>query len=76
MAAGRITIANTRDIGSLAAECPIVNADPGTLRDVLHDLLNNREQWQQRSAAGHRFVTRYHDGAYAAQTLKPFLNLD
>lgn len=76
LAAGRISIANLSELGKLESECPIVNADPGTLDSALHELLANRETWHQLSEAGRDYVTRYHDGAYTARTLQSFLGLD
>ena len=75
LAAGRISIANLSELGLLESECPIVHADPGTLDIVLRELLANKESWYQRSMAGRDYVTRYHDGAYTARTLKTFLGL-
>jgi hypothetical protein len=76
MAAGRVTVANTRDIGSLRATCPIVDADPGNLRSVLVDLLDNPNSWTHLGQAGRDFVQKYHDGRFTARTLRPFLDLD
>ena len=76
MAAGRVTVANTRDIGSLRATCPIVDADPGNLGSVLVELLDNPHTWTQSGRAGRDFVQKYHDGRFTARTLRPFLDLD
>lgn len=75
LAAGRLSIANLSELGELAKECPIVHADPGTLEAVLRELLANRESWSEVSGAGRDYVTRYHDGAYTAQTLQTFLGV-
>lgn len=74
MAAGRIVVANIRDIGSLRDECPIVHADPGSLRAVLLDLLDRTAEWKERGEAGRRFAARYHDGAETARVLQGFLD--
>lgn len=76
MAAGRLAIANTRDIGSLGPDCPVIHADPGTLHEVLDDLLGNRSSWSDRAGAGREFVATYHDGSATSEVLRPFLNLD
>jgi glycosyltransferase involved in cell wall biosynthesis len=75
LAAGRISIANLSELGPLRQECPIVEADPGSLEAVLKELLADRESWAERSAAGREFVSRYHDGSRTAEVLRPFLGL-
>ena len=76
MAAGRLAIANTRDIGFLGPDCPVIHADPGTLHEVLDHLLEDKASWSDRADAGRRFVATYHDGSATSEILRPFLNLD
>jgi hypothetical protein len=75
MAAGRLSIANVRDIGFLRPECPIIDADPGTLQEVLEVLLDDTASWRDRADWGRKFVTAYHDGSASAEALRTFLNL-
>ena len=76
LAGGRLAIANLSQLGPLGEKCPIVDASPGTLESVLRDLLADRESWKERAEAGREFVDTYHSGAYTAQTIKHFLDLD
>jgi hypothetical protein len=73
MAAGRIAIANTRDLGSLGAECPIVDASPSTLNSVIRELLSDQDAWAAIVADGQKFIDTYHDGHYSAAQLTRFL---
>ena len=75
MAAGRLSVAGTRELGSLRVRCPIIEADPGTLETVLRDLLADKDTWKGRAEAGREFVSTFHDGAYTSQRLRPFLGL-
>ncbi|GIU92156.1 MAG: hypothetical protein KatS3mg011_1062 [Acidimicrobiia bacterium] len=74
MAAGRVVVANVRDIGTLRDECPIVHADPGTFRATLLDLLTDRSSWKDRGEAGRWYARRYHDGTESARVLQSFLS--
>lgn len=73
MAAGRIAVANIRDLGGIKGSCPILDADPSTLGAVLRDLLSDRDSWGEIADAGRAFVDEYHDGAFTAQQLTGFL---
>lgn len=75
LAAGRLTIANIRDIGALRGDCPIVHADPESLQRVLVELIEERDTWQDRIRSGLDFVSRFHNGSYTAETLRPFLQV-
>lgn len=76
LAAGRISIANLSELGLLGQECPIVDANPGTLDGVVHELLADRDRWKELSTAGRDYAAKYHNGAYTADVLKPFLGLE
>jgi glycosyltransferase involved in cell wall biosynthesis len=71
MASGAIAVADTSLIGEL--ETPIVSAQPDTLRHVILELSENKEQLGQRREAGREFVTRYHDGRYSSDLLVEFM---
>ena len=75
LAAGRISIANLSELGPLRHECPIVDANPGTLETVLTSLLEDRDSWADISTAGRAYAAKYHDGRYSADVLKPFLGV-
>ena len=76
MAAGRLSIANIRDIGFLRRDCPIIDADPDSLDRVMRDLLADRSSWESRARAGKKFVETYHNGEASARALQPFLGID
>jgi hypothetical protein len=76
MAAGRLSIANIRDIGFLRRDCPIIDADPDSLDRVMRDLLVDRSSWESRARAGKKFVETYHNGEASARALQPFLGID
>lgn len=75
MAAGRIAVANIRDIGALQVECPIVDANPDTLSGVLRDLISDRDHWKARIETAREYVSRYHSGRASAEALRSFLYL-
>jgi hypothetical protein len=75
MAAGRIAIANLRDLGSLRARTPIIDADPSTLEPTLREILSDRDSWKEYGEAGRNFVAEYHDGSFTAHQLAPFLGV-
>jgi glycosyltransferase involved in cell wall biosynthesis len=75
LAAGRISIANLSELGFLRAECPIVDANPGTLEAVLEELVAHRDSWKEISIAGREFALKYHSGAFTSEVLKPFLGI-
>ena len=74
MAAGRLIITNTNELGEIREECPILHADPAILNLVLEDLLENRTQWDSIILRGQEFVRKYHDGSFTAQKIQDFLN--
>lgn len=75
MAAGRIAIANIRDVGTIRSACPIVDADPSTLDAVIRELVAEHESWPSIADAGQRFVSQYHDGTYSSSQLARFLGV-
>jgi hypothetical protein len=75
MMAGRLAIANVRDIASHVDSNPIISADPSTLEAVMRDLIIDRHNWKSKAAVGRDFALRYHDGKFTADTLKPFLGI-
>ena len=75
MAAGRIAVANLRDLGSLRTRTPIIDADPSTLEPTLREILSDRDSWKEHGEAGRDFVAEYHDGSFTAHQLAPFLGV-
>ncbi len=73
MAAGKITIANIRDISPTIEHCPIVHADPDSLENVLNQLLVDQNKWEEIGYAGQRYVRKFHDGTATANCLSTFL---
>ncbi len=73
MAAGRLAVANLRDLGELRRSCPIVDAGPATLDETLRELLRDRSTWEARAVAGREFVATHHDGTSTANILSDFL---
>jgi glycosyltransferase involved in cell wall biosynthesis len=73
MAAGRITIANTRDISPTIENCPIVHADPDSLEEVIKQLLINQDKWEEIGYAGQGYVRKFHNGTATADCLSTFL---
>jgi hypothetical protein len=79
MAAGRVVVSYVgdrvrtevrRDAGR---EVPIVEADPSTLADVLHAVLDDRDAARQMAGQGPDFVRGLHDGRRSASLLRPWL---
>jgi glycosyltransferase involved in cell wall biosynthesis len=73
MAAGRLSIANVRDIGFLRDVCPIIDANPDTLESAMRALVADRSTWQERSEAGRAYAAEFHDGTATARALEEFL---
>ncbi|GAA2819889.1 hypothetical protein [Kribbella solani] len=79
LAAGRIVVSYVGDavrrrVRSLTGrEVPIVEADPGTLGDVVTGLIADREAAAERAAAGPGFVAELHDGRRSAEALRTWL---
>lgn len=75
MAAGRLVIANTNELGEIRSKCPVLHADPAILGSVLEELLENRMGWESIGHAGHSYTRKYHDGSATALKLSGFLGL-
>jgi hypothetical protein len=52
----------------LPDDCPIINANPSTIYDVLKELLSNSNKWQQTGEAGKKFVEKYHNAVNVAKS--------
>jgi glycosyltransferase involved in cell wall biosynthesis len=77
MATGRVVLANIdRVIDKPGERPPIVNVNPSNLSDVLVDILERPEHYQEIAERGPGFVQRYHDGRYSSAILARFLGLD
>ncbi len=79
MAAGRICLGYVtepvRQVVTKATgwDVPVVEADPGTIRDVLLGLLADRDAARRIAAEGPSFVREVHDGRRSAEVLRRFL---
>lgn len=79
LAAGRVVISHVAEQSRSAAaaasgiELPIIEATGDTLRDVLLDVLANREAPRELAACGPEFVRSLHDGRASAGALTRFL---
>jgi hypothetical protein len=75
MAAGRVTVGHVADHvrARIPVELPIVDASPGTLREVLLGLVADREAARAVASAGQRYAHEQHDGRRSATVLSGFL---
>ncbi len=75
MAAGRVVVAHISDaVHTLVGpDLPIVNATPATLREVLENLLDDRDRAMKIGLASADFAGRYHGGGYTARVLDSFI---
>lgn len=75
MAAGRVVVAYVTDpvrrhvAEATGLDVPIVEADPGTVGEVVARLVEDRDRARQIAAAGPAFVRAVHDGRYSARVL-------
>lgn len=76
MAAGRIAVANVDDLGVLEADCPVVHATPEDIGQRIRSLAESPREWKSIADAGRSYVIKYHDGAFSAGVLAPFLSED
>lgn len=62
MAMGKVVVAYVKEDvkAKFPGDLPIVIANPDTIRDVLHDLLNSPWRRNRIGKAGRRYVERYH----------------
>ncbi len=74
MAARRIVIGNTNELGKIRSECPILHSDPAIISSVIHDVIDNRDAWKSLGEAGYQFTKKYHDGSLTASKLSGFLD--
>ncbi|MGC5584922.1 hypothetical protein ACQE98_09890 [Ornithinimicrobium sp. W1679] len=81
LAAGRVVVAHLaaavrerlRDEDGTGAEVPVLEADAGTLAQVLRELLRDRAHAQDLAGRGPAWARRHHDGRRAAQVLSDVL---
>jgi glycosyltransferase involved in cell wall biosynthesis len=75
MAAGRVVVGriSQRVRDRLPMEVPIVQADPGALREVVERLVGEREEAQKTAGAGPVYISEVHDGRRSAEALSAFL---
>jgi hypothetical protein len=73
LAAGRLVIGNTSELGGLRNECPVVHSDPDTVEAAVRSLLDRRDEWAAIAERGRSFARRYHDGSFTAHRLGDFL---
>ncbi len=79
MAAGRVVVSYVGDRvrtevrRSTGREVPIVEANPSTLSDVLHAVLDDRDTARTTAGRGPGFVRELHDGRRSASLLRPWL---
>jgi hypothetical protein len=62
-----------RALEATGLELPIVEATPGTLVEVVEELLDDRDAARDVAAAGPSYVRENHDGRRSAAALAPFL---
>lgn len=79
MAAGRIVVGHIaqhirdRVTADTGLELPIVDATPGTIEQVVLDLISNPERGREVAARGPAFVEQVHDGRRSAEALATFV---
>ncbi|MFE0625073.1 glycosyltransferase family 4 protein [Priestia aryabhattai] len=71
MAMGKPVICYIRDdlFNKFPGKLPIVNANPDTIYDVLKDLLNHPERWEDLGKKGRNYVEEYHSVEKVARSL-------
>lgn len=75
MAAGRVTLAHVAPHvrARVPVELPIVEITPPTIRDVVADVVRQRDAGIKTAHDGVEFARTYHDGRMAARALAGFL---
>lgn len=82
MSLGRVVVSHVSPVvrdgisSHTGLDLPIVEADPETLREVLLDLLDDRERATELSRASREFAARVHSGRLSAQVLGEWLLAD
>lgn len=80
MAAGRVVVSSVAEHSREAArraagqDLPVVQATGDTLREVLLDVVGDRERARAVAARGPGFVRALHDGRASVRALDPFLS--
>lgn len=76
MASGRVVLAHITDENrALLPDCPVIEANPETLEDVLRGLLADREAGRRAARAGQEYVREVHDGRRSVAVLAEHLHL-
>lgn len=77
LAAGRLVIGNVHaDVRQLMIEAPpIVDASPRSLRDVMDQVLEERQRFSALAGEGPPYASRWHGGDESASVLGGFLGL-
>jgi glycosyltransferase involved in cell wall biosynthesis len=79
MAAGRVVVGHIaqhvrdRVAAQTGLELPIVDATPGTVEQVVLDLIADRQRGREVAARGPAFVEQVHDGRWSADALASFV---
>ncbi len=47
-------------------ECPIINANIENIKDIIRDLINKRDTWEELGRQGRSYVKKYHDSKVVA----------
>lgn len=81
MAGGRLAVVfldaeAIREANEYGTVPPVARADPGSLADVLRDVVDRREHYGRLAAQGAQFVREVHDGRRSAEALRSFLQSD
>ncbi|MDO5628707.1 MAG: glycosyltransferase [Mobilicoccus sp.] len=76
MRAGRVVLAHiTDETRAVLPDCPVIEANPDTLEQVLRDLLTDRDHGREAAAAGQHYAREVHDGRKSAEILTEHLRL-
>lgn len=63
-------------VKALPSDCPIINANPDTIYEVLRWCLMNKDAWVEIGERGRKYVEKYHDAKLiASQYAKILLNI-
>lgn len=76
MFAGRIVLSHVVDaVREQVPGCPIVEANPDTLENVIRALVADRDRGREAARAGQAYAHEWHDGRRSAQILTEHLRL-